>query len=100
MDDYYTEKCLYCFPLGWNLNSLQFPSCVHLCVTHLHTEPGVAAKFLSDLAEAAATLVQDPDSSEVGSAAMYGMAASIPDRSVVDKITWIYLDSLYTEKKN
>ena len=29
---------------GWNLNALQFPSCIHLCCTMLHTQPGVADK--------------------------------------------------------
>ena len=23
---------------GWNLNALQFPSCIHLCVTYLQTQ--------------------------------------------------------------
>ncbi len=23
---------------GWNLNALQFPSCIHLCCTMLHTK--------------------------------------------------------------
>ena len=27
---------------GWALNALQFPSCLHLCVTRTHTLPGVA----------------------------------------------------------
>lgn len=34
---------------GWNLNPLQFPSGIHICVTHLHTEPGVADEFLNDV---------------------------------------------------
>ena len=28
--------------LGWNLNLLQFPSSLHLCVTYLHTQPGTS----------------------------------------------------------
>ena len=27
---------------GWALNALQFPSCIHLCVTMVHTKDGVA----------------------------------------------------------
>ena len=85
--------------LGWNLNSLQFPSCVHLCVTNIHAEEGRADKFLQDVAEVSAQLRDDPGSSETGSGAvMYGMAATIPDRSLVDRLMWIYLDSLYTER--
>ena len=33
-----------------------------------------------------------------GSAAVYGMAQSLPDRSIVDQITRAYLDSLYAIK--
>jgi len=80
---------------GWALNALQFPSCVHLCVTRCHTKPGVAEKFISDVKEIAALLLADPGSSTAGSAAIYGMAASIPDRSVVQECTTVFLDSLY-----
>jgi sphinganine-1-phosphate aldolase len=34
---------------GWSLNGLHKPSCVHLCVTLRHTQPGVAERFLRDL---------------------------------------------------
>jgi len=80
---------------GWALNALQFPSCVHLCVTRLHTLPGVADKFIRDVTEVAAEIMKDPSASTAGSAAMYGMAASIPDRSIVENLTGIYLDALY-----
>ena len=43
----------------------------------------------------AALLLADPGSSTAGSAAIYGMAASIPDRSVVQECTTVFLDSLY-----
>ena len=36
---------------GWNLNALQFPSCIHICVTLLHTQPGVAERFINDVKE-------------------------------------------------
>ena len=39
--------------------------------------------------------MKDPSASNAGSAAMYGMAASIPDRSIVENLTGIYLDALY-----
>ena len=83
---------------GWNLNNLQFPSCVHLCVTMLHTENGVADKFIADVAEAAGKALADPDSSNTEAAAIYGMSQTIPDRGLVSLITWSYLDSLYITK--
>ena len=42
----------------------------------------------------------DPSSCPAGSAAIYGMAASIPDRSVVDECTKVFLDCLYFTKTN
>ncbi len=36
----------------WSLNGLHKPTCVHLCVTLRHTQPGVAERFLTDLREA------------------------------------------------
>ena len=46
--------------LGWNLNPLQFPSGIHLCVTHVHTEPGVADKFLNDVRTELDIIMKDP----------------------------------------
>jgi len=85
---------------GWALNALQFPECVHLCVTRLHTQPGVAEKFVQDVREATETILQDPEAAGGGSAAVYGMAASIPDRSIVSELTAVYLDSLYASKSD
>ncbi len=49
---------------------------------------GVADKFVSDVRDITKKCMADPESCDKGSAAIYGMAQSIPDRSVVDKITW------------
>merc|ERR1712212_935629 len=57
--------------------------------------PGVADKFIKDVAEITAEIIKDPSKSQAGSAAMYGMAASIPDRSIVEDLTGVFLDSLY-----
>jgi len=80
---------------GWALNALQFPTCVHMCVTRPHTLPGVADRFIKDVQEVTAEIMVNPDGVQAGSAAMYGMAASIPDRSIVSELTGVYLDALY-----
>jgi len=85
---------------GWALNALQFPACVHLCVTRCHTKPGVADKFIKDVTEITASIISNPGSSTAGSAAIYGMAASIPDRSVVDECTKVFIDCLYYAPKS
>lgn len=48
-----------CSP-NWSLNTLQYPSAVHLCVTDVHTQPGVAKQFLVDLRAAAESLIKEP----------------------------------------
>ncbi|XP_059086019.1 sphingosine-1-phosphate lyase-like [Tigriopus californicus] len=84
---------------GWNLNALQFPACLHLCCTMLHTKEGVANRFIQDVKELTGEILANPEEHKGGSAAIYGMAQSLPDRNLVNEITWIYLDSLYAIKK-
>lgn len=43
--------------------------------------------------------LKNPKAFDSGSAAMYGMAQSLPDRSIVDQITRTYLDALYVTKE-
>ena len=57
---------------GWNLNALQFPQSVHLCVTMLHTQPGIADKFVSDVREITAMILAEPEKHKGGSVAIYG----------------------------
>nr|CAG4643915.1 EOG090X051L [Lepidurus arcticus] len=81
---------------GWNLNALQFPPSIHLCVTYLHTQVGVAERFLRDVAEIVAEIMKDPKADVGGAAAIYGMAQSIPDRSMVAEMACCFLDAMYT----
>ena len=78
---------------GWSLNALQFPSSAHICVTRRHTKQGVVEKFLDDLRKCVDEVAMNPKSSEVGMAAIYGLAQSIPDRSIVTEMAWTYLDA-------
>jgi len=79
---------------GWSLNGLQFPSALHIAVTLRHTQTGVAERFLSDL-EDAVKEVQTQPKTNGGMAPIYGMAASIPFRGMVDDLLRRYLDLLY-----
>ncbi|CAN0119796.1 unnamed protein product [Pylaiella littoralis] len=62
---------------GWSLNALQHPPCLHLCVTMCHV--GKAEVFLADLEastlEAGASAAEGDENS---TAAIYGMASSMP----------------------
>ncbi|HSR31848.1 MAG TPA: aminotransferase class V-fold PLP-dependent enzyme [Anaerolineae bacterium] len=78
----------------WNLNGLFNPPAVHLCVTLRHTQPGVVERFLADLHSAVETVEQSPDLAG-NLAPVYGMAASLPLRGLVDDLLKGYLDLLY-----
>ncbi|KFU90055.1 Sphingosine-1-phosphate lyase 1, partial [Chaetura pelagica] len=81
---------------GWNLNVLQFPPSIHLCITQLHTKPGVAEQFLQDVKDSVEDIMKDLSAKTTGMGAIYGMAQSVPDRSLVAEISQAYLDGLYS----
>ncbi|KAM3913487.1 sphingosine-1-phosphate lyase 1 [Leptodactylus fuscus] len=80
---------------GWNLNTLQFPSSIHICLTLLHTKPGVAQLFVQDVRDSVSVIMEDPTAKTTGAGAIYGMAQTIPDRSLVTEISKAFLDCLY-----
>lgn len=78
----------------WSLNGLHKPTCVHLCVTLRHTQPGVAERFIADLREAVEHVKAHPD--EKGTMApVYGMASTIPMRGLVSDMLKKYLDLIF-----
>lgn len=81
---------------GWNLNTLQFPASIHICCTVLHTQPGVADRFVTDVKEQVAIIMKNPKERTTGMGAIYGMAQAIPDRSLVTEISRGFLDCLYS----
>jgi sphinganine-1-phosphate aldolase len=85
--DYMTGK-------NWSLNGLHKPSCVHLCITLRHTRPGVAERFIDDL-RSAVVFVKEHPTQEGGMAPVYGLAATLPVRSIVGDLLERYIDALY-----
>jgi len=83
----------------WNLNGLHKPASIHICVTLRHTRPGVAEKFISDLTQAVDHVKNTP-SEKGGMAPIYGMAATLPLRSVVNDLLERYLDLYYKVSQN
>lgn len=77
----------------WNLNSLQNPSSLHICVTYVHRN--CAERFVSDVKDAVDQVLNNPQGFRDGSAAIYGMAASIPDKSMVQDLAKGFIDCLY-----
>eukprot|EP00118_Oscarella_pearsei_P025910 m.309021 g.309021 ORF g.309021 m.309021 type:complete len:569 (+) comp45291_c0_seq1:36-1742(+) len=83
---------------GWNLNALQFPSSIHLCCTFPHSQDGVVERFVADVKESVAKIMETPQAKSTGTAAIYGMAQSIPDRSLVNEIAYGFLDGCLLAK--
>ncbi|XP_043282236.1 sphingosine-1-phosphate lyase [Venturia canescens] len=81
---------------GWSLNPLQFPCGIHLCVTKVHTQPGVAEQFLADVREVLVEIAKNPNDELEGMLAMYGTSQAIPDRSIVGDFGKMFLDSVYS----
>jgi len=59
----------------WNLNSLQAPPCVHICVTYANKDN--ANLFVSDLRNAVQQVANNPDEYKGGTAQIYGVAESL-----------------------
>lgn len=76
----------------WVLDMLQFPSGFHICLTVRHI--GKAEQFLNDLKESVAEVKANPDQFKKGSAAIYGVAAELPDREIVASFVARYLDAV------
>lgn len=73
---------------GWKLDARQRPDALHLMVTPAHAK--IANAFLSDLRECVAGTTGPAE----GMAAMYGMLASVPDRTMVREAILDFMDGL------
>ena len=80
---------------GWNLNSLQFPASIHICITLPHTQPGIADCLVRDIEESVCEIMKVPLAKVTGAGAMYGMAQALPDRSIVSELASEFLHSYY-----
>eukprot|EP01100_Stratorugosa_tubuloviscum_P006304 TRINITY_DN2730_c0_g2_i1.p1 TRINITY_DN2730_c0_g2~~TRINITY_DN2730_c0_g2_i1.p1 ORF type:complete len:548 (-),score=258.45 TRINITY_DN2730_c0_g2_i1:96-1739(-) len=80
---------------GWSMDRLHKPKCLHLVVT-----PGqikVINEFLEDLRKTVNQLVSNPDNSIVdGMAPVYGLAATIPERTIVSDLLKDYMDIVFS----
>ena len=78
---------------GWNLNRQQNPPSLHMMITPAHA-PHIET-IIGDL-RAGALAVRGGGAASEGSAAMYGMLGSLPDRSQVESFIGQFVDSLDT----
>ncbi|KAL3115599.1 hypothetical protein niasHT_014276 [Heterodera trifolii] len=83
--------------MGWNLNFLQNPDALHFCITYNQTADGVLNAFLVDLKKACEEVAALPDrGANSKTAAIYGMAAKIPDKGLVEEVAHLYIDACYS----
>ena len=71
----------------------QKPNSLHLMVTPVHKN--IVDKFLSDLKESVKYLISHPEVAQEGTAPMYGMMASVPDRGMVHNFVLQFVEGLY-----
>jgi glutamate/tyrosine decarboxylase-like PLP-dependent enzyme len=79
---------------NWNLNGLQLPPCLHLCVTIRHTQEGIKERFLEDL-NAAVEYVKEHPEAPSGVGPIYGMASMVETRDLVKSVFDWRTDLLY-----
>lgn len=65
----------------------------------MHTKEGVADRFLSDVSVELDKLMLNPTKPVEGKMAIYGVAQSLPDRSLVGDFTRFFIDSMYYTPK-
>jgi len=78
---------------GWHLNALQEPPAIHVAVTI----PIVAAadQLIADLEEVVQSCKGNVTAKKGDAAALYGVAGSLPDKSIVRELAEVFLDTLY-----
>eukprot|EP00339_Tiarina_fusa_P009797 CAMPEP_0117014786 /NCGR_PEP_ID=MMETSP0472-20121206/11930_1 /TAXON_ID=693140 ORGANISM="Tiarina fusus, Strain LIS" /NCGR_SAMPLE_ID=MMETSP0472 /ASSEMBLY_ACC=CAM_ASM_000603 /LENGTH=458 /DNA_ID=CAMNT_0004718431 /DNA_START=204 /DNA_END=1580 /DNA_ORIENTATION=- len=82
---------------GWNLNPLQKPNSIHICITYNQARQNGGEKFMNDLKESMDLIRADPKKYEgVGDAYVYGLAYGLPDRSLIEEMIMGYLDLCLT----
>ncbi len=62
---------------GWELNYMQNPTCLHLMITNIE-HAKIVPEFLNDLTDAVGEVKAHPERKPAGTAAIYGMAATMP----------------------
>ena len=55
----------------------------------------MADRFIRDTKECTAEIMKNPKAESTGSAAVYGMAQSIPDRSIITELACGFMDLYY-----
>lgn len=77
---------------GWDFARLMMPDCLHWAIGE--RQVGLEEAMARDLAECIAACKRHPERAKTGMAGIYGMAGSLPDRTIVDDLLTGYMDVL------
>ena len=78
---------------GWEVDRQQKPACLHVTLTSNHGP--VLDQYLQDLRDSVAHVRAHPELSSQGKAAMYGMMAKVPMRSMVRMSVLKIMEGMY-----
>lgn len=76
----------------WMLNKLQYPPSGHLVVTDANYQH--SKEFAVDLSNSIDELRRTPELNNKGEAAMYGMAAKLPSKSLVGEALVLFMETV------
>ena len=79
---------------GWSLNTLQFPSSAHICITPTHTNIS-GEQFIKDIQDSINYIIENKLEKPDGVFGIYGSSQAIPDRDMIKDIGYSYLDAYY-----
>ncbi len=68
---------------------------IHVAVTRMMTENGVADRFITDLRESVDAIMKREDKKMGKVAQMYCSSATMTDKSIIDDVARMYLDAYY-----
>ena len=68
--------------MGWRMNGCQNPPGFHFCLTLPQTQPGIAERFVRDLADGV-NFAKDPPYDTPKTGFLYGLGASADGRAVM-----------------
>jgi hypothetical protein len=87
VNDYLASK-------GWRMNGCQHPLGFHFCITLPQTQPGIAEKFVQDLADGV-KFAKDPPYEVPKTGFLYGMGATADGREMMRLGMRGYIDAGY-----
>jgi sphinganine-1-phosphate aldolase len=79
---------------GWRMNGCQNPPGFHFCITLPQTQPGIAERFINDLADGV-NFAKDPPYEFPRTGFLYGMGASADGREMLRQGLKGYVDASY-----